>query len=466
MTPEMILEKQIGDFGKAIEPLKDAYKFDNFSYVSIRTNAGFVLVRGYLHLAINDKAAILPPFESANVRAGHFRLKEMNIDRAAFISQICSGTIETPNGDILFQPNNRNYGAHFQPYHPEGSKNQRRLGVLQLFGADIREHLDIVALDWELRGASPPYDGLSDLLGEYRLFSLSDISTIEIVAYEVCAIDNRSTVEGETAHFIVEIAPELNPAFLRIGYRIFDRGAVSRRGYLPGASFSWATEDGQRIGRLDFAVGRAAVVHAIASYGGIAQHHYFFGDPSTFQNPRRAALEALDIDQSLFDEVLGRTLGRHPDSRSFEAAVGWLLWMQGFNPVHIHGPAEPPDCPDLIVSTPSGHFAVVECTIGLLKAGHKLQHLHDRATAIRRGLDASNQQHLRVLPIIVTAKNRDEIRPDIEEAQKLGIYVITRSQLEAAIAQTILPSNADVLYERAESAVQQALTGDHIEFDE
>jgi hypothetical protein len=57
------------------------------------------------------------------------------------------------------------------------------------------------------------------------------------------------------------------------------------------------------------------------------------------------------------------------------------------------------DAADLLVSTPQGHFAVVECTTGVLKAEHKLALLVTRAAALAAQLARSNNPHLRALQL-------------------------------------------------------------------
>ncbi len=114
------------------------------------------------------------------------------------------------------------------------------------------------------------------------------------------------------------------------------------------------------------------------------------------------------------------------------------------------------DAPDLLMITPTGHFAVIECTTGLLKAENKVALLHARTQSVRRGLDASNNKFQRVLPVIVTSRSKDEIAPDIETAEKLGIYIVTREGLEQAIPQTMYQPNADQTYAVAEQTVAAA----------
>jgi hypothetical protein len=459
MTPDMLLKKQVESFIAAIAPLEDAYQNDNFAYVAVRTPAGFVIVRGYLHLSINEGPPLLPHFQSATIRAGHFRLTDVKLNRRQFIDCTCGGVIPTPDGELLFPTHNGHPGAQFIPFHPEGLKTQSRLCMLRLLGSETRQHTDSEALNWELRAADPPYDGLVDLLTEYRLFQLADVSTIEVVAYSVCAIDARSTIDGEGARMAIQLASSLSRENVSAGYRIIDQGKTVARGRFVGTDFTWADEGVHQLGTRDFNVPRAAVVHAMTNYNAIAQHHFFFGDPKTFQNPRRAALEVLDITESFLTDIVEKASGRanRPEKNNFEAIIPWIFWTHGFCVTHIGGVPQLQELPDIIMTTPAGHFVVVECTVGMLKGDQKLQKLHDRALAVRRGLDASKQQHLRVLPMIVTAKTVEEIRPDITEAEKLGVFVVARAQIDQLIEQTIIISNPDLMFERAEATVKAAL---------
>jgi hypothetical protein len=113
---------------------------------------------------------------------------------------------------------------------------------------------------------------------------------------------------------------------------------------------------------------------------------------------------------------------------------------------------------DLIATTPLGHFAIVECTTGLLKAENKLSLLHDRVEAVRRGLADANNAHLHLLPVMVTSKTRTEVAPDIEAAERLGVLVMTREHLDQVINQrTLVFANADQMYLEAEQSVSAAL---------
>lgn len=458
MTPNDILTNNIASFFSAIEPVKDAYQNDSFSYVAVTTPSGeFALVQGSLFLNVYTPTVPFKSFESKGIRAEHFRLTDIGLTREQFIAQLCDGRFKTPKGDVRFLASGSNqYGVQFQPYHEVGLRNQNRLTHLTLVGAELHTLIDRDKLDWELRACDPPFDGVQDLLIEFQPGILRHSSTVEIAALAVALIDFESVVAGEAAHLSMRVALASDVNKVAVGYRVLEQGRVVSRGRLLGSAFRWEDKDGYRKGSAEFAVPRAAVVHAIAVYNDIAQAHYYFGDPNCFQNPRRAAYEAFDPKLASFDDILSKSLGPRPDAKSFEAAMPWLFWMLGFSPAHIGGLPRTSESADFICATPKGHLAVVECTVGLLKDDHKLPKLHDRVQSVRRNLDTPSMRHVHVLPVIITAKSEEEVRPELEQAEKFGILVITRERIDQLVQRTLFPGNADQLYEEAEKTVQSA----------
>jgi hypothetical protein len=177
------------------------------------------------------------------------------------------------------------------------------------------------------------------------------------------------------------------------------------------------------------------------------------------QNPRRAVYEAFDPQlQNLQAFIVGAAQDKGLNARNLEAAVAWLLWMLGFGVAHLGATPRMQDAADLIATTPGGHFVIVECTTGLLKAENKLALLHARAQTVRRRLDASNNTAMRVLAVIVTSRTRNDVSSELEAAERLGALVIAREDLERAInIQTSAQTNADQIFINGEKQVSAAL---------
>jgi F0F1-type ATP synthase membrane subunit b/b' len=66
---------------------------------------------------------------------------------------------------------------------------------------------------------------------------------------------------------------------------------------------------------------------------------------------------------------------------------------------------------------------------------------------------------------MVTSKTREEIRADLEQAEKLGVLVVTREDVEQELTSTLRLPNADQIYERAEQTIRE-LKAKHIGNDE
>jgi hypothetical protein len=109
----------------------------------------------------------------------------------------------------------------------------------------------------------------------------------------------------------------------------------------------------------------------------------------------------------------------------------------------------------LIAATPSGNLVVIECTTGILKEDSKLPHLFQRAGKVRQSLAACGHQHLRVLPIIVTTKTRDEVKSEVDQAHKNGALVATIEDFHQMIDRTFLYPNAERLFTETEETLRR-----------
>jgi hypothetical protein len=450
--------KFVDEFFAAIAPYEAAYQHVAFSYLAVTFGEQFVLVQGRIFMNTSPPPGRQQHFQSAHVRAGNYTLEELGLDLRGLIDQVLTGTLKTPRGVLLFPaaPGGR-HAASFVPFHPDGLLSQRRLNVLTLMAGqtDTIRQPDI---DWEIKAASPPYDGLQELAVEFGLGPPAQRPPfIEIVAYNVEAIDvQRSKVSGTSANIHVLLAKGLAPDRLTLGYRVYVPGSATARSVISGASMQWTEEEQAQHGETEIQIPVAAALNCTVSYAGIAQSHYWLGDPDRAQNPRRAVYEAFDPKLETLRATIANAQGRGEEARDLESAVAWLLWMLGFSLAHLNT-RRTRDAADLLVATPSGHFAVVECTTGLLKAENKLSLLHERSEAARRALAASNSAHLRIMPVMVTSKMRTEITPDLEMAEKLGVLVMTRESLESAVNRTLVQPNADQMYTEADKAITDAL---------
>lgn len=452
-------QKVIDGFFAGLAPWEDAYKkFASLSYFAVKHEGAFVLVQARLFLNTVPSDLPLAHFQTANIRAGHFLISDLKADAQGVVGIFTDGKLICPAGELWFPPaHGGSYSAYHLPFHPEGLQNGNRLDVLTLTGARWTEYVRQPQLDWEVKAAMTPYDSIAELLLEYRLGTLrGDAANLEVVAFNVAVVDLSSTVSGTKANPAVLLADGLSPDKVTLGYRVFSQGRVVQRATIPGAAMQWERRDALQRGITEIDIPPAAVLHCISSYAGTAQHQGWLSDPSTVQNPQRSVYEAFDDKLEVLRDFLAKSQGKGRDARDLEAGVSWLLWMLGFSVAHLGGTDKTQNAPDLIATTPRGNFAVIECTTGLLKAENKLALLVDRAEALKRRLEASGNRHLHVLPVIVTSKARVEVKADLEQAEKLGVVVLTRESLEEALKRTLVLPDAEAVFAEGEQAAQAA----------
>lgn len=452
-------QKTIDTFFSGIAPWEDAYKkFASISYFAIKHDGVFVLVQARLFLNTTPSEIPVAHFQTENIRAGHFPIGDLDTSARNVIVGLSSTGKLVGLNDVQFSSGDSSrYSAYYMPFHPEGLQNGNRLNVMGLTGVRLTEHILQPYFDWEVKAASTPYDNVAELLLEYRLGTLrSDAANVEVIAFNVAVVDLSSEITGTKARLAVFLANGLNPEKMTLGYRVNSQGRVVQRAAIQGIEMQWTPRETLQRGITEVDIPPGAILHCIASYAGIAQHQGWLFDPSTVQNPQRSVYEAFDDKLEVLQDFLAKSQSKGRDARDLEAGVSWLLWMLGFSVVHLGGTKKTQEAPDLIATTPHGNFAVIECTTGLLKAENKLALLVGRTEVLRRRLDVSGNRHLHILPVMVTSKSQEEIKADLEQAEKLGVFVLTREALEETLKRTLFLSNADALFAEAEQSVLMA----------
>lgn len=379
----------------------------------------------------------------------------LGLDPVSLVEAILSGLLSTSHGELHFPSRDeRGYDCNYTPFHQEGLQGQNRLNVLSIYGAHQGDFIRQPHVDWDLRAAASPYNGLWELMQEYRLGVLKeDYATFEAVAANIVAVDLTSQVNATSANVALKLVKGLVRESASLGFRVHSAGRVVERGRFAGNDLTWSETGGVQRGAAELRVPHAAVVQLFASYDGNAQHFWSLIDPRTSQNARRAVYESFDSNLEMLSDFVARAPGKG-NARDLETGVACLLWMLGFSVAHLGDNPRTQDAADLIAATPSGHMVVIECTTGLLKPDTKVPLLLSRANEIKAGLDKSGNPHLKVLPVMVTSKTRSDVAPILEAPEKLGVLVMTREDLEEAIPRTLLLPDPDALFLQAEETVR------------
>jgi hypothetical protein len=454
---ENLRSEHVEAFIDAIAPWGHAYSVCGLSYLAVANDTGWTLLHGRLFLSVHPLKVNAAHFRSRRIVAGHIPLTTSDKGHAELIRSLSrNGEIESPVGTLTLrkEPSGQ-FSAFNTPLHQVGLSAQNRLSVLVIGGGSRFGLVDQPATDWELRAAAEPYETLGELENAYSLGGYSGDSTvIEVVANQVVSIATDSHVSGTRAELTMLAASGLDLDKCRIGYRVVSNRIVVNRGSVAGNAITWTTDSSQMRGTIELDVPPAAVVECFASYSDCTQHYFWVSDPQHFQNPLRMALQAADTGLDILRDYLFEERQERREARHFEHGVAMLTWMLGFTVAQPGATPRLSDAADIVAATPKGDMLVIECTIGLLRAENKLPKLVDRARAIRNSLDASGNGHVRVLPVIVTAREAASVQAEVPSAESVGVSVATKETLRDLLNATVGVSDPQGLFERMWTAVQ------------
>lgn len=176
---------------------------------------------------------------------------------------------------------------------------------------------------------------------------------------------------------------------------------------------------------------------------------HWFVDPTRARNNRLLALQHFDADLRKLREAV---LHAH-DSKKFELGIAALLYLHGFTPaIQVET-----DAPDLLVSTPIGRLAVVECTIRIADVASKIGKLVDRRGALSKAIAESGHAP-QILAVLICRLPRDQIAAHQADLQSQKVVLVSGDELISAIANVRNPRDPDELYEQAQTTAGVAGT--------
>jgi hypothetical protein len=147
--------------------------------------------------------------------------------------------------------------------------------------------------------------------------------------------------------------------------------------------------------------------------------------------------------------------------RDFETGFAWLLQVLGFAPIHIGAMSGCSGEPDILVLAPSGEVLIVECTVGV-PDDDKLSMLISRTARMREALQRSegSTSVITVTPILAVPLPAEELCGIRAKAEKHGILILCRPELQESFARTMFAPDADaVLRHWRDLPLTRLLTG-------
>lgn len=442
-------KKRLDNFLSYIGPHVSAYsKHATISFIAFKREGIFSLTKMVVALNVVDNNISAKEYKTDNIMAGFYKLSDLAIDLSSLIEQSLSGQIKTAKFNLAIKKEpNDNLSLYYVPFDGGSAQSGRRIDRFSISGGR-EENLNKTELDWELKSQKNPYRDINELLTDFLIdYSIGQIPSIDFLAFNSVEIDGATTIKDNKAKIGIRCSKDVDHASVLLGYRELDVDQkVNQRLSINGKNIKWSPKDNYMYGEVEIDVKHGAIMNAFVSYNGVAQHEFWFSDPSVSPNSRRSVFQTVDKELKDLSRLL---TGEVKKSRDFENAIAWLAWILGFNSAHIGSFEGYQANADVYMTSPDGSYLIVECTTSLFSID-KLSKLSERAVSVKRQLEKSGLGYLKVLPVMVTSKGNEEIKGGLEHAHKIGVHVITQEDLQRFL------TNESLFDNRAQSFFDEA----------
>lgn len=456
VTIEQQHRQHVRDYFSAVAPWAEACSAQSFSYFGRRDANGAVRIyAATILLAFGRKVVETELRFGSEYVAGRINLPSRE-GVAAFVERLLTGEV----GEIGKQKFALNVepdcGISVAPpnvHHQDGALPAMRLYLLDAVAGRLPYAGSQAELAWALRAAVEPYESVAEVLRDFGLPSVADRCSLQVMALPPIQVWKGSNAHEANAELGLWLPSPLAKEQAALTYRVIEHGRVVDRATLHSYEMDWDSSTEVPVGKKTIDVPIGAAVQCFATYAGEAYHAYWVADPKHFPNPRLAAFEVIDPGLQVLRSCLFPIQTKNQAAPNFEAAAAWLVWAYGFAPISLGRVAPIKDGPDILAVSPQGHFVVVECTLGLLKADNKLARLVQRTVAVREKLQSMGIQNPLVIPLIVTALPREHVAGELAAAAENGVLVATKENLEAALNEVVAFPDGDAAFTRLNGAL-------------
>ena len=343
--------------------------------------------------------------------------------------------------DYRFQPSVLDQNTSFSPQ------------ILQILGRSPAPLSQAAAIDDALRSSNPPFDGISDLcswLG-LRTPDPSSLSSITITLNPpVDIMVDRCSLKAGALRLTLHAHPKADLSLIGLAMRAVPGEGLPSRLQIADRIVWGSATDGRLEGNVDIKLANAHGAQVMLMIGGATVRRHWFLDPTKAATPRLAAVQHFDTDlrmirQGLFDAH---------DSKRFELSVAALLFLLGFAPsVQLET-----NSPDILVSTPQGRLAVVECTTRVADVMTKIGKLVDRRGGLTKALEVEHHR-ADVVAALVCRLPKDQIAAQSTTIREMNVLLITAEDLEQALLRAPFPTDPDSIIAQAEQRLHDGSRG-------
>lgn len=314
---------------------------------------------------------------------------------------------------------------------------------------------EILGIDNMLRRNTPPFDGVADLVSWLGLSdplsghreSFIDVRMLPPVdiIYPECSLNNNRLTITLHAH------PKLDVTRVGLAIKTTPFVALENRKQVS-SKINWESDKGGRtVGTIEINLEQTDNALAMLTLGESTIRRQWYSDPDKASNRQLLAVQKFDKDLRMIKQAV---LDDPTNGSRFELGIASLLFIHGFSPVV----QLETDSPDLIVTTPEGTLAIVECTLRIADIHAKLGKLVDRRGLLIKSMSDSGHSS-RVDAFLVCALPKDQIATQSDIAMQEHVSLITKEDIEALFNSVRFPKNPDKLLDDALEQLDSKVNG-------
>lgn len=364
----------------------------------------------------------------------------------AILSQAAAGRLEIPEGTMEL------YGGENLRLYSEATHRDRWFADLHLQIAGEKaapsSPNELARIDSALRCATPPFDGLTDVVGWLGLSAPASKAntaiTIRVNPPADLDLENCGLVDAQLSLEVIAHR-SFDPKHLGLSIRSVPGNGLAARQQVAN-QIQWAEPEMElRRGKLRLKLMDADNVLVMLSIGRSTVRRQWLLDRAKARNNRLLAVQHFDRDLKMIRNAVLES----NDSAKFENGCAALLFLLGFTPVV----QLETDSPDIVLSTPAGRMAVVECTTRVADFSAKLGKLVDRRMSLSKMLTIGTTPST-IAAVLVCRMPKDQISVSDEELKRLKVILITSEDLNQAFDRARFPIDPDRILETALSEFQ------------
>lgn len=451
-------------FRAFIAPWESIYIDALFCFQGIEAPNRINLLQARVFLQRESITDVKPAVRFAGQAVGQISLKQAGVSVWDLLTRLQSGKSITIGGVEFVLPleGGGSPTGIFRMRHEE-SPIGTRVCHFSFSGGNVSRLYSHADLDWSLKANNPPYDQVGELLFEYGLRNdTPDFAYVEVYAGPAAEINFTGCGMAPTAKVSILTSPKLDRSLVSLGVIVHNEGKVVGRSFHCDTQISWRDPELAEvrmpvIGEAALQAPQNSVLKCFLNVAGVTHHEGWIADPIILQNWRRTSYEWADNGLAILRQFLFEEGKPRREARDFEFGVSCLLWMLGFGTLQLSN-KRLEDNPDILVTTPQGRFALVECTTDVIDRDDKLAKLHARTRALFPLLGKSAISPIQCLPVMVTALRASEVM-DVEKATQFGIRVLTRDDLREMLDRAVFPHDADILFQEQFQALANLKDG-------